>query len=214
MGTGEMTKPITEVSPRPLRLWPGIIAIVLLLLSRFAVKAVVPGLQGFMWAIEGTFVCTGAIVLWWVFFSRARWLDRIGAIVLIAAGLGSAWSFKHDSMGPAWMFAYAVPFVLLAFVAAAFAGRNLPNSRRRLLMTAAILLSSLGWSLVRMEGIDGDHKATFAWRWSPTSEQLLLTTSSCGSPNQSPPPRRLLSNPPSPNPLLRPGNPSRLCPPR
>ena len=117
-------------------------------------------------------------------------------------------------MGPAWMFAYAVPFVLLAFVAAAFAGRNLPNSRRRLLMTAAILLSSLGWTLLRMEGIDGDHKATFAWRWSATSEQLLLTTEQSQSANRSPLPRRLLSNPPSPNPPLRPGNPSRLCPPQ
>ena len=44
MSTGEMTKRITEASPRPLRLWPGIIAIVLLFLSRFAVKAVDPRL--------------------------------------------------------------------------------------------------------------------------------------------------------------------------
>ena len=172
--TGEMTKPITKASSRPLRVWPGIIAIVLLFLSRFAVKAVVPGLQGFMWAIEGTFVCAVLIVLWWVFFSRASWLDRIGAIVMIAAGLGSAWFLKHESMGPAWMFAYAAPFVLLAFVAATLAARRLINSRRRLLITVAILLSSLAWSLVRMEGIDGDHKARFAWRWSPTTEQLLL----------------------------------------
>jgi outer membrane protein assembly factor BamB len=148
--------------------------IVLLLLFRFAVKAVVPGIQGFMWAIEGTFGCAVALILWWVLFSRAPWLDRVGAVVLIAAALGSAWSFKHESMGPAWMFAYAAPFVLLAFVAAAFAGRNLTNSRRRLVITAAILLCSLGWTLVRTEGIDGDHKAKFAWRWSATSEQLLL----------------------------------------
>ena len=174
MSTGETTKPIREARPRPLRLWPGIIAIVLLFLSRFAVKAAVPGLQGFMWAIEGTFGCAAALILWWVFLSRAPWLDRIGTLVLIAAGLGSAWFFKHESMGPAWMFAYAAPFVLLAFVASAFAGRNLTNSRRRILITAGILLSSLGWTLVRMEGIDGDHKATFAWRWSPTTEQLLL----------------------------------------
>jgi outer membrane protein assembly factor BamB len=168
------TKPVTEVSPRPLRLWPGITSIVLLLLFRFALKAVVPGLQGFMWAIEGTLGCAVAVILWWVLFSRAPWLDRIGAIVLIGAGLGSAWFFKHESMGPAWMFAYAAPFVLVAFVAAAFAGRNLTNLRRRVVIAGAILLSSLGWALVRTEGIDGDHRATFAWRWSATSEQLLL----------------------------------------
>ena len=151
------------------------ICIVLLLLSRFALKALIPGFEGFMWAIQGSLGCAVAIVLWWLFFSRARWLDRIGAIVLIAAALGSAWFFKHESMGPAWMVAYAVPFVLLAFVAAVFAGRNLPNFRRRLLFAAAILLGSLGWTLLRTEGIDGDHKATFAWRWSATTEQRLLT---------------------------------------
>jgi outer membrane protein assembly factor BamB len=92
----------------------------------------------------------------------------------MAAALGSAWLLKHESMGPAWMFAYAAPFVLVTFVAGTVAGRNLPNSRRRLVTAAAILLSSLGWTLCRTEGIDGDHKATFAWRWSATREQQLL----------------------------------------
>jgi len=159
---------------KPLRLWPGVIAIVLLFLSRFGVKALVPGFEGFVWAIQGSFGCAVVIILWWLFFSRAPWLDRVGAIVLIAAALGSAWLFKHPSMGPAWMFAYAVPFVLLVFVAAAFAARNLPDSRRRFLIAAAIVLSSLGWTLFRTEGIDGDHKATFAWRWAATTEQQLL----------------------------------------
>jgi len=174
MSTVEMGKPVPEASPRPLRLWPGVIAIGLLFLARFGVKAVIPGFEGFMWAIQGSFGCALAVILWWLFFSRAPWLDRIGAILLIAAALGSAWFLKHESMGPAWMAAYAVPFVLLALVAAAFAARNLPNSRRRLLIASAILLSSLGWSFFRTEGIDGDHKATFAWRWSATTEQQLL----------------------------------------
>ncbi len=167
--------PSLAIVPRkPLRLWPGVVAIVLLILSRFAVKAFVPGFKGFMWAIEGSLGCAVAVILWWLFFSRAPWLDRIGAIVLIAAALGSAWFFKHMSMGPAWMIAYAAPFVLIAFVAAAFAGRKLPDSRRRLLIAATILSSSLGWTLLRTEGIDGDHNSTFAWRWSATTEQQLL----------------------------------------
>jgi outer membrane protein assembly factor BamB len=174
MSAVEMTKRITEASARQLRLWPGVIAIVLLILARFAVKALVPGFEGFMWAIQGSLGCAVAIIFWWLFFSRAPWLDRIGAIVFMAAALGSAWLLKHESMGPAWMFAYAAPFVLLAFVAAAFVGRNLPNSRRRLIIAAAILLSSLGWTLFRTDGIDGDHRATFAWRWSATTEQQLL----------------------------------------
>jgi outer membrane protein assembly factor BamB len=174
MNAVEKTKRIAEPSPRPLRVWPGIIAVVLLFLSRFAVKALVPGFEGFTWAIQGSLGCAVAIILWWLFFSRAPWLDRIGAIVFIAVALGSAWLLKHESMGPAWMFAYAAPFVLFAFVAAVFAARNLPNSRRRLIIASAILISSFGWVLFRTDGIDGDHRATFAWRWSSTTEQQLL----------------------------------------
>lgn len=174
MSTGETTHAMTAPSTRPLRLWPGMAAIVLLLISRFGVKAIVPGFKGFMWAIEGTFGCAIAIILWWVFFSRARWVDRIGGILLMAAGLSGSWFVKHESMGPAWMFAYAVPFVLLAFVASAYATKALPLSRRRSLMAVAIVASSLVWTLFRTEGIDGDHNATFAWRWSATPEQKLL----------------------------------------
>ena len=137
MSTVEIRKPITEASPRSLRLWPGVIAIVLLLACRFAVKALVPGFEGFKWAIQGSLCCAVAIILWWLFFSRAPWLDRIGVIVFIGVALGLAWRLKHESMGPPWMFAYAAPFVLLAFVAAAFAGRNLPHSHRRLIIAAA-----------------------------------------------------------------------------
>ena len=143
MSTVQVTKRITEAS-RPLRLSPGIIAIVLLFLFRFGVKAVVPGFGGFKWAILGSLGCAALIALWWLFLSRAPWLDRIGGIVLMALALGSAWALKDESMGPAWMFAYALPFALVAFVAAAFVGRNLPNSSRRLIIAGAMLLSSLG----------------------------------------------------------------------
>jgi len=176
MGTFENNKSIAGSPVRPLRLWPGIVAIVLLILARFALKALVPGFEGFMWAIQGSLLCAAAIILWWLFFSRAPWPDRAGALVFIAAALGSSWLLKHESMGPAWLFAYAVPLVLVTFVAAAFAGRNLPNFSRRVVIAAAVLLSSLGWTLVRTDGIDGDHRAAFAWRWSATSEEKLLAT--------------------------------------
>jgi outer membrane protein assembly factor BamB len=174
MSTVAAAKMATEGSRRPLRVWPGLIAVVLLFISRFGVKAVVPGFEGFMWAIQGSFICAAVILLWWLFFSRAPWLDRIGAIVLLVAALGSAWLLKHESMGPGWMFAYAIPFGLLGFVAAAAVARNFSNPARRLIITAGVVLSALGWTLVRTDGIDGDHRFTFAWRWSATPEQQLL----------------------------------------
>ncbi|MBI5086165.1 MAG: hypothetical protein HZB13_16400 [Acidobacteria bacterium] len=49
---------------KPLRLWPGLVLLVLLLLFRFAVKALIPGLQGFAWAVQGALGCAVAILLW------------------------------------------------------------------------------------------------------------------------------------------------------
>ena len=67
---------------KPLRLWPGVVIVVLQLLARFAVPAFAPeaALYGLM---GGVFVGGLAIVVWWVFFSRAPWSERLGAIVLM-----------------------------------------------------------------------------------------------------------------------------------
>lgn len=175
METGSLAKGAREAAWKPLRMWPGVAAIILLFISRFGVKAIMPGFEGFMWAMEGTFACAVAILLWWLFFSRAAWVDRVGAIVLISAALGLAWLLRHESMGLAWLFAYAAPFLLLAFVAGALAARNFPPARRRIMIAGAVAIGSMGWTLARMEGIDGDHRATFAWRWSATKEQALLS---------------------------------------
>ncbi len=164
-----------EPTPRkPLRLWPGVVAAVLLLLARFGIKAVVPGIKGFGWAAQGGFIGAAVIVLWWVFLSRARWFERLGAIALMAAGVGAAWGLKHESMGPAWLFGWALPILCVAFVAGAVASRRLADGPRRAAMAATIVLACGAWTLVRMEGITGDHVGQFAWRWTETAEERLL----------------------------------------
>jgi outer membrane protein assembly factor BamB len=164
-----------ERTPRkPLRLWPGVVAVVLLWLARFGIKAVVPGFKGFAWGAQGGLIGAVVIVLWWLFLSRAAWLERLGAIVLMVAGLGAAWLLKHESMGPAWLFGWAIPFLCLAFVAGAVASRRLADGPRRATLVATILLACGAWTLVRTEGITGDHVAQFAWRWTKSPEAKLL----------------------------------------
>ena len=69
-----------EATPRKtLRVWPGIVAVALQWISRFGVKALVPGLQGFGWAVLGSLFFALVIIVWWAFFSRARPLERLGA---------------------------------------------------------------------------------------------------------------------------------------
>ena len=161
-------------SPKPLRLWPGVVIVALQWLSRFGVKALIPGINGFGKAVMGSLLMTLVLIVWWTFFSRARRIERFGGLALIAAVMGATWLLKHDSMWLPWLFAYAIPGLCLAFVIWAVATRNLPNRVRYATMVATVVIACGAWLLVRQNGINGDHNASFGWRWTPSVEERLL----------------------------------------
>ena len=191
---------------KPLRLWPGVVAVVLLWVARFGLKTAIPGFRGFSLGMMWSFGAASAVVLWWAFFSRVPWLERLGAIVLMIVGLGGAWHLRHESMGLLWLVGYAVPGLCLALVAGAAASRRLSEGPRRATMAATLLLACAVWTLVRTEGISGDHVAEFGWRWAKSPEERLLaqvggkTTARPSAPAQPTrclrlrPPRRLPGN--------------------
>jgi outer membrane protein assembly factor BamB len=148
--------------------------VALLWLARFGLKAAIPGIQGFSLGMMWSFGAAAAVVLWWLLFSRARWFERLGATGLMSVGLLGAWHLRHESMGPLWLAGYALPGVCLALVAGAAAGRRLADGPRRATLAAAILLGCGAWTLVRTEGISGDHVAKFRWRWAKSPEERLL----------------------------------------
>lgn len=157
-----------------LRVWPGIVAVVLQWVFRFGVKELFPGIQGFGYAVMGSLALFLVIIAWWAFFSRAPWRERLSALGLMVLAVAATWFLKHDSMWLPWLFAYAVPVLCLAFVTWAVATRRLPNPVRHATMAATILVACAGWLLFRQDGINGDHNATFGWRWSPSAEERLL----------------------------------------
>jgi outer membrane protein assembly factor BamB len=161
-------------SRRPLRLWPGVVAVVVLFAARFGVKAIVPGFGGFALGMQWALGAALAVVLWWAFFSRARWSERLAILAVMILGMAATWTLKHESMGPLWFLAYLVPLVCLALVATAAATRHRSVNTRRAAMTAAILLACGVWTLIRTEGISGDHSAEFNWRWAKSPEERLL----------------------------------------
>jgi outer membrane protein assembly factor BamB len=164
-----------SVSRKPLRLWPGVVAVVVLFVARFGVKAVVPGFRGFALGMQWALAAALAVIVWWVFFSRARWSERAGILLLMIVGAAGTWVVRHGSMGPLWFFAYLVPFLCLALVVGATFSRRLADRHRRAVMAATILLACVAWTLVRTEGVTGDHVAEFGWRWANSPEERLLT---------------------------------------
>ena len=161
---------------KTLRLWPGVVAVVLQWLGIFVVANVVP--EAAVFGVVGGLFGVLAIVVWWALFSRAPRSERWGAIVLMIVALVATPRILHESVATGNMgfqfFIYAIPVLSLAFVVWAAAGRRLSDGPRRAAMVATILLACGVFTLVRSKGITGDGAAEFAWRWAETAEERLL----------------------------------------
>ena len=161
---------------KPLRLWPGVAAAVLLGLVRFVVPLVVPSFMVF--GVLGGVVGALVIVIWWLFFSRAAWVERLGAIALMIVALYATSRIIDKSIATGAMGMLfpilAIPVLALAFVAWAVATRCLSDAVRRAAMVATILLACGVWTLVRTGGFTGNFKNDLAWRWAKTPEERLL----------------------------------------
>ena len=136
-----------------------------------------------MGAVVGALV----ILVWWLFFSRAPWSERLGVTVLMIVALAATSRLVHESIaggGMGWLlYIWAVPFMSVALVAAAAASRRFSSRSRRASMVAAILLACGVWTLIRTEGVTSDVVGSdFRWRWTPTPEQRLLAQAADNPP--------------------------------
>src|ERR1043166_752658 len=134
---------------KPLRLWPGVVLAVLLLLVRYVVPVVAPALM--LYGVLGGVVGALLIVVWWLFLSRARWFERLGAVALMIVGLFASSrvidkSIAGGAMGMLFPI-MAIPVLGLAFVAWAVATRRLSDGLRRATMVVTILLACGVWTL-------------------------------------------------------------------
>ena len=129
-------------------------------------------------AIIGGFIGGFLVLLWWLLFSRAPWLERLGAILLMVAALAVTRRFVHASIATGMMgfmpYVYGIPLLSLALVAWAVASRNLSNAPRRASLVAAVAIACAALTLVRTDGLTGDADSDFEWRWTPTAEEQLL----------------------------------------
>ena len=161
---------------KPLRLWPGVAIVTLQWLAWLVVPFVAPGAMGF--GMIGGAVGGLLVILWWLFFSRAPWSERVGAIGLMIVALVATRRIVHPSIANAGMgmmlFFYAIPILSLALVAWAVASRRLSSGPRRASMVAAILLACGVFTLVRTGGVSGQGDSDLHWRWTPTPEDRLL----------------------------------------
>jgi outer membrane protein assembly factor BamB len=207
-----MTPAADVVTRKPLRLWPGVVAVVLMWIG-FLLPAVAP--DAGIYGLAGAAVCALAVLVWWLFFSRAPWLERVGALVLMPLAVAAIRPVVHPTIARAGMgnmlYVLAVPVLCLVLVAWAAATRRLSAVPRRAWLVAALLLGCSVFALIRTGGMSGEGRSDFHWRWTPTPEDRLLAQAgreplepapapAATAPVASPPPPAGESRKPSPAP--------------
>ena len=92
---------------KPIRLWPGVLIVILQWLIRFGVPIIWPE-AGIYFVFGGMFGGL-AIIVWWVFFSRAPKFERWVGVGLIIVTLVVMQLILHESMRLLPFFAHLIP---------------------------------------------------------------------------------------------------------
>ena len=189
-----MTNPTPSTEPsgavptakalRPIRWWPAAtvcgVAWGVLFVPAWLAPRTEFQFQSFLLTPMAALVGVG---LWWLFLSRASMSERIYALLILGAAGGVAFVLLHSSMMMAF-FVYAIPLAATAFSFGVAVFSWLTNSWRTAAPIVCAVVPLLYANLLRMDGITGSLTANLVWRWSPTSEELLLSSSERTSSDQ------------------------------
>ena len=173
-----MTQSNDTTAQRPLRVWPAL-AILGLQIGGVALASVIspddPLLVG-LGAIVGGAVLT---VLWWLFLSRVPWIERVGALALMALLAWLAKPISDISIAGAGqgflVYIMTVPLMAFGLVVWAASTRRLDSLTRRTALVAVLAIACTPMLLIRTDGVGGPNP--FHWRWTPTAEEVLLAQS-------------------------------------
>lgn len=161
---------------KPLRVWPGVIAVVLQWLGWFVVPVIFP--QAAIVAMLSGVIGGLVILIWWLLFSRAPWLERIAALVLIVLALIGTKRLVHESIAGGGMgmllYILAIPVCSMGLVLWAVITRHFSAAKRRLAFVPMIVLCCAVFMVVRTGGLTAEFDNDLHFRWSKTPEQRLL----------------------------------------
>src|SRR5688572_7734292 len=181
---------------KPLRLRPALV-IVGIQIAGVALAPVLfedPMLVGIGTVVGGALL----IVLWWLLFSRAPWLERIGAVVVmvpLALVTKPAADISIAGAGQGFLvYIMTVPLLAFALVLWAASTRRLNTGARRAALVAILIIACAPILLIRTDGVGGPNP--FHWRWTPTAEEILLAQAK--DEPLPPPPAPVASEPATP----------------
>jgi outer membrane protein assembly factor BamB len=161
---------------KPLRLWPGVVIVIVQWLVRFVIPLFVLNFTAY--SLFGGLLLGLATFIWWAFFSRAPLFERWAYLLLMIVALAGTSQVLDKSIATSMMgmmfILYSIPVLTLAFVVSVVVSQHFSTGLRRTTMVVTILLASGFWIFLRSEGMDGEAHHEFAWRWSKTPEDRLV----------------------------------------
>jgi outer membrane protein assembly factor BamB len=166
--------------PRP-RLWPAVVLVVVQWLIITVPGLVAPLTRAhFMGWFLGPLVATLGLVLWWLFASRLRWVDRGLGVLVFAAAAAAAWLLCDPTFGLFGLMLFTLPLATTAWVLYLLATPFLAWPVRRAGLLALFVLVWGGFTLVASEGAYGNLSVTLRPRWAPTKEDQYLAARAAG----------------------------------
>jgi outer membrane protein assembly factor BamB len=183
-GGGASASSIVTAKSRPLRIWPCLLLVTLMVVARYGPGLLEGGLSTY-WVIGvfGPMVCCLLLLIWWLAASRATWKERVfGFIGLVGALVITVLLVDPTMRGPGTLY-LTLPMGMIGFaIGAMIFGKRGPGMRT----VFAVLLAAGGFGfslLLHNEGMTGGYVLDTHWRWSKTAEERMLATRAKGAAN-------------------------------
>jgi outer membrane protein assembly factor BamB len=160
---------------KSLRLWP-VLALVALF---WALQIVVAGLNksyffGFLFSMAASALLILVSFAWWWTNRRIRLPDRLYGFVLIVGAGVIVTPLCHPSIGVFGVLTTGLPVVLTVWSLWMLLVARTSGAWYRLGSLAVVCVTWGFFTLIRIEGVNGELQADMRWRWSPTAEDRFL----------------------------------------
>ncbi len=158
----------------PLRLWPAIVIIAV----QWAI-ALAPGLLGLPMSVAfpammfAPMIGLGGLVAWWLLFSGIAWRDRLLGIGVFFALGAVAVAVSRTTFPLVGVLFYALPAMTSIWVLWLVISIPLAWPVRRAGLLMLFVAAWVTTMVLRIDGMTGEFKTAFNWRWAETSEDRL-----------------------------------------
>jgi outer membrane protein assembly factor BamB len=154
-------------------------AAALIIIARYLLPLAAPAGNDivFLVSMMGALIGSLATIIWWVFFSRASWINRLTAVIVMVAALFAVRPLLHESITGGAMGALGyfltIPVLCVGLVVWAKVSVHSSLLLQRAMLVVAMLLAGGTIISLRTDGISSSG-FDLQWRWTASAEDRLL----------------------------------------